>query len=204
MTKKIFTAISWVLHPILMPISGIFIILSYSHLSLIPVEGKKAILLIVAITTIFFPMTIMPVLYYQRLITKITVPKRTERLIPLFLSVVFYLFGFYILNKYAAPLLLQQFLIATILCVLLASIIHLKWKISTHMIGIGGLLGLLSSMGNLFHLHFSWLIMLILFLSGLIGTSRLYLKEHNPFQVYVGFMLGYLVTFITIVTLNIL
>ena len=118
MTKKIFTAVSWMFHPILMPFIGILIILSFSHLALIPFEGKKAILLIVAITTIFFPLALLPVLYYMRLVTLITIPDRKERLIPMFLSVLFYYFGYHILHKYSAPIFLQQFLISSIICVL--------------------------------------------------------------------------------------
>ncbi|MBI9069398.1 MAG: hypothetical protein JEZ09_19020 [Salinivirgaceae bacterium] len=203
MTKKIFTAVSFVFHPVFMPLVGIFIILSLSHLAMLPFEGKKAILLIVAITTLFFPLAVLPVLYYQKLITKITVTERKERLLPMFLTILFYYFGYYILHKYSAPVYLQHFLLATILSISLASIIHLKWKISTHMIGIGGILGLLSSMGFLFQTHFSNLMMLVILSAGLIGTSRLYLKEHNHLQIYSGFILGYLVTFLTIVLMNI-
>lgn len=203
MAKKIFSAVSVVFHPVFMPLIGIFLILSLSHLAMLPFEGKKAILLIVAITTLFFPLAVLPVLYYQKLITKITVSERKERLIPMFLTILFYYFGYYILHKYSAPIYLQDFLIATIVAITLASIIHLKWKISTHMIGVGGILGLLSSMDFLFQTHYTSVMMLVILAAGVVGTSRLYLKEHNHFQIYAGFLLGYLVVFLTIVLMNI-
>lgn len=202
MTKKIFKTLSYILHPVFMPLLGVIIILSISHLAMLPFESKKAILILVAIITVFFPLAIIPILHYQKAITGVTMPSKKERLFPMFLSSFFYYFAYYILQKYTAPRFLQHYLLAIFICVLIASFINIKWKISLHMIGIGGLIGLLSALANLFNLHINWILMAAILIAGIIGTARLYLNEHNSSQIYSGFFLGYVLTFGIIVFFN--
>jgi len=202
MTSKLFKSVTYLFHPVFMPVAGIFMILAFSHLSLLPTEGKRAILLIVALTTLFFPLAMLPVFYYQRMITGIQVSERRERLVPMFTASLFYYFGYYILHRYAAPTLLQQFLLASFVSVFMASIIHLKWKISLHMIGIGGFIGLLSSLGILYQIYLDSFLMISIFIAGLIGSARLYLNEHNHTQIYAGFMLGFISTTATLLIFN--
>ena len=202
MTKKIFKTLSYILHPVFMPFIGVLIIFSISHLALMPFESKKAILSLIAIITVFFPLAIIPILYFRKTISGITMPSKQERLLPMFLTSVFYYFGYYILNKYSAHIFLQQYMLAVFISVILASLINIRWKISLHMIGIGGLLGLLSALAYLYGLHINWILMTTILLAGIIGTARLYLNEHNPSQVYSGFMMGYVLNFGIIVLLN--
>lgn len=203
MLLKLSKLISFLFHPILMPLAGIIIILAFSHLSLLPAEGKRAILLIVALTTLFFPLAMLPIFYYQRLITGIQVSERRERLVPMFTSAIFYFFGFYVMHRYSAPNLLQYFLLATFISVLAAAVIHLRWKISLHMIGIGGFIGLISAFGFLYHIYLDALLMGAILLAGLIGTARLYLDEHDPGQLYSGFMLGFISITATLLIFNV-
>jgi len=98
---------------LLMPLLGLaFILTSGTYLGLMPVDAKKAILLIVGLSTLVLPASVLPFLYYQKLITNITIPKRQERITPLFLTVGFYFFCYYILKRLSAPLLVQQFILA--------------------------------------------------------------------------------------------
>lgn len=195
MTKTFFNLISYLLHPAMITVAGVAVILNYSHLALLPFDAKKAIFTIVALTTLFFPLAIIPIFYYQKIISGVTLSNRNERLLPIFLAAAFYYFGYFILHKYAAPVFLQHYLLAAFICVLLAAIIHIKWKISLHMIGIGGFIGLLSVLGFLYQIQLEWLLMLSIGAAGIVGTARLYLQEHNHAQIYMGFLLGFSITF---------
>jgi len=196
MTKRISTLISYFFHPILMPLLGMLLILySGTHFSLLLQQQKNAILVITAMSTILLPLSIMPFLYYHRLISKFTIPERKERLIPLFLSIVFYYFGYYVLHKFAAPFFIQRFLLASLICLTITVLIHLKWKISLHMIGIGGLTGLTSAFGFLYQLNISLVLMVLILVAGITGTARLHLRIHNQTQIYSGYMLGFTLSF---------
>ena len=202
MTKKLFKTLSYILHPVFMPVFGVLILFSISHLALLPIESKKAILFLVAIVTVFFPLALIPILYFQKAITGVNISSQRERIIPMFLTSLFYYFGYYILHKYSAPLFLQQYMLAIFVSVLAASIINIGWKISLHMVGIGGIIGLLSAITHLFGIPTNQFLMLAILLAGIIGTARLYLNEHTSTQIYSGFMMGYVINFGIIVLFN--
>lgn len=202
MTKRLFQAFSLIFHPILMPLIGMLIILLFTHLALIPIEAKKAISKIVILSTILLPLAPLPVLYYQKFISSYQIPKRSERLIPLLLTVIFYYFGYYILNRLGAPKLVQHYIFAAFVSVLIAAAINFKYKISTHMIGIGGLIGLISILGFLYNINLSYILMVLILIAGITGTARLYLNAHSQSQVYSGFLLGFVATFAVILLMN--
>ncbi len=58
------------------------------------------------------------------------------------------------------------------------------------MAGIGGLLGLLIASSYLIQFDMMPYYIAVILLAGLVGTSRLLLKEHRPSQIYWGFLLG--------------
>jgi membrane-associated phospholipid phosphatase len=74
--------------------------------------------------------------------------------------------------------------------ILLTALINLKYKISAHMVGIGGLLGALISISSIIRFDMTAFYVLVILLAGVIGFSRLKLEEHKPSQVYAGFLLG--------------
>jgi len=128
--------------------------------------------------------------------------KRKERLIPLFLTTIFYYISYYILNKYSAPLFIQKYMISIFISILIASIINIKWKISLHMIGIGGIIGLMFALFYLYQIKDDTILYTLIISAGIIGTARLYLNEHNSRQIYIGFFIGYITNFTTIIFLN--
>lgn len=82
--------------------------------------------------------------------------------------------------------------------VYIATIITYFWKISLHMIGLGGLLAyillLLFVRGLQYGLpsEIDILLSSVILLSGIVGSARLYLCAHTPAQVYVGYIVGFL------------
>lgn len=61
------------------------------------------------------------------------------------------------------------------------------------MVGIGGMLGVLISVSYLIKFDFTLFYMVIIVIAGLIAFARLNLKEHEPSQIYSGFLLGLIV-----------
>ncbi len=71
-------------------------------------------------------------------------------------------------------------------------------RISLHAIGWGGLTALVSYLSYL-HPGLSGLLAATVLLSGLAATARLKLNQHSPWQIYVGFALGFIVIWITFI-----
>ncbi len=80
-------------------------------------------------------------------------------------------------------------LAASVAIMIFAIIITLKWKISAHMFGIGGLIGG-GAMSISYFVERSnpyYMFMGLFIIAGLVGTSRLILRRHTLSQVIAGF-----------------
>ena len=172
--------ISTVFHPTVMPIIGLFIIFntdSYINYA-IPAELKKAVLFLVGTSTFLIPLLISLLLLNRGLINSLEMETQKERIIPYAFTIAFYVFTLYMLNKAPMPPIIFNFIIGATLSVMLAFIINIKWKISAHMIGVGGLVGALFCVSMLLEIYITPYFVVGLLISGLIGSSRLILKAH--------------------------
>ena len=61
-----------------------------------------------------------------------------------------------------------------------------------HAIGLGGWLGVFIIMAYHNSMLMTWPLCLVLLITGLTVSSRLYLKSHNPFDIYTGLFIGVL------------
>jgi membrane-associated phospholipid phosphatase len=195
--ERLAKIISWILNPLIMPTIGLLLIFySNTYLSLIPVDGKKVIFTIFFIGTFLVPISFLPVFYYLRLIREIEMSS-TERIFPLFVTAIVYFFAFYLLRSIPIPFI-TGFLFATALSVLLSAVISLFWKISSHLIGIGGLTGLIYALFYRYNADIRIILLIVILAAGLVGFARLQLEKHTPAQVYTGYLLGLVVVGITL------
>ncbi len=199
MEKFITKAITCIFHPLFMPTLGILIIFdSIEYMIYVPFEMKRAIFLIVFISTCLLPLSFIPFFYFQKIIKDFEMNSSKERFIPLFLSAIFYYIGYYLISKFTIPFVLGSFMFSTVIILFLILIINLKFKISIHMSGIGGIIGLIMAIliktGDL---NF-YLFIVSIMVAGFVGYSRLWLKAHTQCQVYTGFAIGFAGVFLTI------
>lgn len=191
--------ISVVFHPIIMPLAGVFILLTFGGwLNLIPPEGKRYIYLIVVFTTIILPLSIMPVLLKTRLISSYLLTDRDERRIPLLMMAMMYMAGAYMLQRADAPTILSLFLNGSSMVVLAVAIFNWRWKISNHMAGIGGVTGMVLAISMRWMLNEQIIIGVLFLIAGITGYARMKDDDHTPAQVYVGYLLGLSINFLLI------
>ncbi|HEX3008791.1 MAG TPA: hypothetical protein VHO90_14380 [Bacteroidales bacterium] len=191
--------ISCLLHPLLMPLYGLLILFnSGTYISFMPYEFKKSVFLIVGICTLGIPLVFIPFFLYRKVIANIQMNSQQERIGPLVVTTIMFYFSYFLMSSSAVPKTLQLFLLGSTICVAATLIITIKWKISAHMIGLGGVVGLIVSISLFMHSSVMSYLVLFLILSGMAGTSRLLLNSHSPAQIYTGFALGFFVMFITI------
>jgi membrane-associated phospholipid phosphatase len=74
---------------------------------------------------------------------------------------------------------------------ILGFFITLSWKISIHMIGVGGIAGILTLLSKTSEDILLYPLIITFFCAGLIAFSRLQLNAHNSRQIIVGFCLGF-------------
>lgn len=180
--------VSVFLHPLIMPMYAMLVMLWSTPFGLVVTDKAKLFLLGVSLLfTFVFPLFFVVFLRKIGFVTSFAIRDRKERIAPLILGGFMCYMCYVMLSQMVRlhPLFSQMFFALTVFLLLLA-IITKFWKVSLHMAAVGSLLAIVF----IFSQH-SGLILLILLLSGILGTSRLWLKVHTGLQVYVGFCLGF-------------
>lgn len=184
--------ISYVFHPLIMPVIGLSIIFntdSYINYA-VPQELKQAVIILVGASTFLIPLLISLLLLNRKIINSLEMETQKERIIPYSITIIFYVFTLYMLKQAHIPPIIFNFIIGATLSIIIAFVINIKWKISAHMIGIGGLVGALLCVSILLEIYITPFFILSLLVAGLVGSARLILKAHTPSQVYAGFAIG--------------
>ena len=192
MLTRFATIISYVLHPLLMPTLLLFIVFSsdtYITLS-IPAAVQKTIYALVLVTTVLIPVSTSFYLYRKGVLKTMQMESIEERKIPYIITSLFYFFTYYLLRKVHVSSVLSVLFLGATVALVSTMIINLKWKISAHMVGIGGVIGALIGISLRLFIDFRILIIVFLLLAGVIGIARMLLKAHNPSQIYIGFLVG--------------
>ena len=192
MEKRIAQFISYIFHPLLMPtysLITLFQIKSYTSYA-IPRQAKIAILAIVFLNTALLPALVFFFLKMRNVISSLKMENRNERIIPFVVTAFFYFSTFILLRKFHLPPLIYYLLFGSSCLIIVALIINFWWKISIHMIGIGGMAGAFTSIAVYLSRSPLMYISLVILIAGFIGFARLKLLAHTRLQVYGGFVVG--------------
>tara|TARA_B110000908_G_scaffold3799_1_gene4971 strand:- start:433 stop:1035 length:603 start_codon:yes stop_codon:yes gene_type:complete len=183
--------ISIVLHPIFMPLLALYLTLkSIPSIAFAISQYLNYTYGIVICCTILFPLVTLFFLIKSGKVSSLEMSNHKERSLPLFRTVVWMLLGLYMLNNilFYAPIIKAE-IIGAILIMLIAAIISKFWKISLHLLGIGGVVGVFIAL-QIINGGVLYLLLIFILLSGILGVARIDQKAHNHAQVYAGFLLG--------------
>ena len=182
---------SVIFHPLFMPLYGIVIIFySGTFLSIMDKSLMKMIMLFVAATTIGLPLSLITLFVHFKFIKDLQMNERRERILPYITTFIFYAFTQYFVRNFPINYFFTEFLFACTISVLVVIGISLVWKISSHMVGIGGIVGLILALTFEFRTDLMIYLVILLLIAGFLGTARIKLESHTPSQVYSGFILG--------------
>jgi membrane-associated phospholipid phosphatase len=184
--------VSAIFHPLLMPsiaVAILFALSTYISFSL-STQAKRVIILIVFFNTAIAPMFV--ILFFKRIgyIKDVLLNERVDRIYPTLITLFLYMFTAYLFRQANMPSLLTFFIIGGTVLTFLGLIVTLYWKISIHMMSMGGFTGFLICISLILKYDIPFLIVLSILISGLLGSSRIILNAHTPAQVYAGFVAG--------------
>lgn len=192
-TDSVAKVVSIVFHPLLMPVYGLAIIFSAPTLfGFLPFTVKKLLFLIILVNNVFLPMALLPFFYHRNIISTWTITDRKERFIPLIITTVLYGATSYIIFRFPVPIFLKAFLFSSFFISLLVTVINFWWKISLHAVGVGALLATVVILSAKMSAPLEWYLVSAILVSGLVLSSRLKLNYHNPLQVWMGYLSGFL------------
>lgn len=195
---KIAKIISYAFHPLLMSTYAVLVVFNSGHyLSAINPGVRNTIYSIYFILTFLLPALFIPVLYFFGMIKSLEIDQKSERLLPLLTVSIMYALGWYFMSRISMPPILLHLILSAMITVIASILVTIFWKISLHSIGIGALLGLVFFLANCKDLQVLFLGFLTILIAGMVGSARLYLKRHNSAQVYLGYALGFISVYIT-------
>lgn len=196
----IFTAkvLSVLFTPFYLPILGLLILFIFSYLSLLPLTYKLFLLLMFYLFTVFLPTALIRFYWRYQGWTLIELGSRERRAIPYVISIFSYLLCYYIMAATHVPHFMGSILIAALVIQVACAIINLFIKISTHTAAIGGVTGALLAFSVIFSFNPVWWLCIVLLLAGMVGTSRMILRQHSLRQVVLGYLAGVACSFVSV------
>ena len=195
-------ALSWLLHPFVVPLYVLgFMLLTDGFLSRLPASIKSYLAWIVVLYAAIVPMLSIAFMRGLGLLKNFGLHSQRSRLLPLLVGAISYVLCAITRSDVAVASIIRKFVLAAACCEVLALIVTPFWKISLHLICMGGVTAvftLLSVAGA--GQHF-WALVATILLSGALASARLHLGAHNPSQIAVGYFGGLVVAMLAMIYL---
>jgi len=197
--KKAAQIISYLFHPLLMPSLGLLIILnSGTYLALLDPAAKRAIMFVMALGTLVFPLMMLPVIQYRSLVIREgQASTKGEKLVPQVIILILYIITYVYFKRLPLSQLIHSYVLAVNVTFFILLILNLRWRVSIHSAALGGVTGLILALIVLFATPLQGILMLSFLASGLVGSSKLAQGDHWA-EVLSGYLLGLLIIMFTI------
>ncbi|NDV82071.1 hypothetical protein [Bacteroides sp. 51] len=184
--------ISMVFTPFTIPTVTFLVLFLFSYLRIMPVQYKLIVIGLVFCFTIVMP--VLTIYLFRKIhgLAPQELGDRKKRYMPYLLTIISYAFCLLMMHRLNIPWYMSGVILAALLIMIVFLLLNLKWKISEHMGGAGGVIGGLVSFSSLFGYNpVSWLCFFIL-VAGVLGSARITLGHHKLGEVLVGFVVGLL------------
>ena len=182
--------VSAIFTPFMVPFVAFFLLFFFTYLKILPLQYKIMLLAMVYCFTVLMPM--LSIYLFQKInglgIKGLSI--RENRFVPYALTITSYVACLITMYKMHMPRYLSGIIVATLICMILCTLINFKWKISTHVASSGMMVGGLLSYSFLFTFNPVWWLSFFIILTGLLGTARMILGQHTLIEVIAGFIVG--------------
>lgn len=181
---------SMVFTPFYLPFIGLLALFVFSYMSLMPWQYKVTVLTLVYFFTILLPTLLIHLYRRYQGWSLIEIGQKERRMIPYIIAILSYFTCYYVMSVQRIPQFMANILVAALVIQIVCAIINIWWKISTHTAAIGGFAGALLAFSLLFVFNPIWWLCVIFLVAGVVGSSRMILRQHTLTQVLLGFLIG--------------
>ena len=183
--------LSMVFTPFYLPIAGLVALFLFSYMSIFPWYYKLQVLIQVYLFTILLPTVMIHVYRRYQGWTLIELGHRERRMVPYAISILCYFSCVYVMEHFHMPHFMGAIVVAALVVQIVCAIINVRWKISEHTAAIGGMGGALFAFAEYLGFNPVWWLSLVFIVAGMLGTSRMILRQHSLGQVVGGFWIGF-------------
>lgn len=203
--KSLAKAISFIFLPLFVPLYALIAVFyvpalpkSFYLLDALyhyPDEAKLLYLLLFGVFIVIAPGFSLIVLRLNKSISSLSIDQQEERFAPIsimiFYTVILYIFLWYQQESTFVPRILKAMVLGGFLSSVIAYIWN-KWeKISLHGVGMGAFVGFLFMYFALLEKYNLIALLVAILLAGITLSARLFLQKHSPFEVLLGFSVGF-------------
>lgn len=182
--------VSYIFHPLFTPLIGT---LSYFVLTpkYSPINLQSGNILPIFILTIIIPIISYFILRNIGVVNTVFMPTLQERKYPLYINITLLLMVVYKVIPYNYTSEVYYFFIGLIGAYFSSLVLlFFNFKSSMHLISMGSLLMYLISLSIHFEINITFALALFTLATGLVSSSRIYLKAHSKAEILVGFIVG--------------
>ena len=191
--------LSMIFTPFYLPLVGLMALFVFSYMNLLPWQYKLMVLGLVYIFTILLPSIFIHLYRRYQGWDLIELGTRERRMVPYVISILCYFGCYYLMTMLHIPSFMARILLAALLIQIVCAVINVWWKISTHSAAIGGVAGAIVAFSFLFSFNPNWWLCVVLVIAGMVGSSRIILRQHSLAQVLTGFLAGLVLGFFAII-----
>ncbi|HLP63492.1 hypothetical protein [Flavobacterium sp.] len=188
--KKILPFFSYLFHPIFIPLLGTVLYILFQE-NYFTIPQVYLLIFQVIIITIFLPMSFFYLLKTFGKVDTIMLSDVNQRKIPLLLQMALTV----VLIKQSITIdrfpELHYFFLAGLITTFIAFVLlFFKIKSSIHMIGVSALTFFVIGLSLHNQINIIYLIALLFLFTGVIASSRLYMKAHTMTELIIGYAIG--------------
>ena len=191
MLNKLGNIISYILHPMVVSSFTFWFIIYKTDLSL---ENPDFIFFLSFFFSTALPIMTVLTLIRMNLVKDLDASNRSERLLPMALSSLFFLIGFIILRELDSPRIIQGVMFCGIINTIIVWLITKHWKVSIHTVSITSGIVIFWILGHEYIIQMSTILILTIF-------SRVITNSHTLSQTIVGALVGLIATYTQLILL---
>lgn len=188
--------ISIIFHPIFVTFATALLIYWLQKSQYISLQNKHPYWIgVLFINLVLFPLIATFLMKALGFISSITMKEPKDRIIPLIATMIFYFWAYNVSSNLQpeVPFYMRVYLLGSFWGIIAIFIVNIFFKISMHTTAISATIGILLLMTIQLKIDILLIIIGVILLAGIIGTARLILKEHLPFELVLGYVTGILV-----------
>ena len=182
--------LSSVFRPTYYPLVGFFILFTFTYMSVVPWQYKACVLGVVYLFTVFMPA--LGIYCYRRIhgLSALQLRIRHRRAWPYIISLVCYFCCLRLMQVMRLPMFMGAIIASSLLIHCVCLVVNMRWKISMHSAGAGGIIGSLMAYASIFGCNPVWWPCGGVLFDGLVTTSGKLLRQHTLGQVLGGSAVG--------------
>ncbi len=190
--------LSVIANPIFVPTLG-----TYLYFKITPkyttIEFESGNILPIFILTVIIPIIILLILKNLKLVTSINMIDLKERRYPMYISILLLLLVVYKVLPNNFTIELHYFFLGLIASLVASLVlIYVNFKSSLHLTGLGSLIMYTICLSVHFEKNITLFLSLIILLTGLVASAKIYLKSYSKIELLIGLLIGLLSQLLTV------